>query len=160
MFVLGCNPVLEPITVSSSDVKAIAASMEDVSKEDAEVIYKQFAGIAAYVKHCKKTVKTTAQLEQIISKFHNDYSYEPGQYEEFDAAFKKFMKARGYDKEKFIVERLTKLNSPEEGKQSNPYEIDGKIVLLEEEVEITRSQLIDDMQTIADGAKLALSKKK
>lgn len=120
------------ITSYSEDAKTIADSMKNISKDDAELMYMQFSGLAQYMSHTKK-IKTTAELNKIFGSFQQDYGYSREKYKAYSDAVEAFFLKNGYQETKNIVDNVADSTK-----------------------EISRSQVIEDMKILGDAAKLAL----
>lgn len=138
---VGCVQAPEEtwVPVNPTDSRVLAESLQDVDVRDLEVLYKQYSGLSSYMRNANKSIDSTLSLEKTISRFQSDYSYTPGRYPRFSEAFEKYMSSRGYntgDTSKSIVDRV-----------SDP------------EKEIAKTKVIEDMQTVADGIRLAIENK-
>lgn len=125
--------------INPTDSRVLADALNDVPRDDLEILYKQYSGISSYVKNSRKSFDSTLMVEKTISRFQSDYSYTPGRYPKFSEAFEKYMESKGYatgDTSKLIVEQV-----------SDP------------DKEIAKSKVIEDMQTVADGIRLAIENK-
>lgn len=118
----------------SEDAKLIASSMSSVSKEDAEVMCMQFSGLAAYLLHTKKITKTS-DLVKLITSFQEDYGWTREKYKTYTDAVETFLKKQGYETPKSIVDNVT-----------------------DNTKEVSFTQVINDMTTLGDAAKLTLEK--
>ena len=118
---------------ASPEATVIADSMTDVSKEDAVIIYKQFAGLTSYLGSTKK-ISSTSELVAVIGRFQSDYGYTREKYRKFTDAVEVFLVKQGYKTPKSIVEN------------SNG------------DKEVSRSKVIEDMKVIADGSKIAVER--
>lgn len=130
-------PVITPGPSASSapavdrDVQAIADSMSEVTKKDAELMYIQFSGLVAYLGRTEK-ITTMKQFNGLFERFQTDYGYTREKYPEYSDAVEKFLIKRGYEKYQTITEGRTKGTA------------------------LSRQQLIADMQVLADAAKMTL----
>ena len=116
------------VVVVDANVKVIADSMKDVSKEDAIVMRKLFVGIEQYLPVGKK-LDTTLKVFTLIKTVQEDYGYSKGKYVVYTDAVEKYLKDKGYAKPKKIVE-----GSPQEN-------------------EIARETVVDDLKVLADAAR-------
>lgn len=144
VFTIGCDnikldlsekPKEEVKSVYSEDAKRIAATMAEVTEEDKKILYKQFSGMEQYLTNCKKPdLNSTLKIEVIIKKYHEDYEFKTNKYKSYDEEFKKFMLK--YKTAKAIVDVVTDSNK-----------------------EVSKNEIIADMKTLADAAKLSLETK-
>lgn len=138
---IGCDkPVVDTWKpVNPIDSQVLADSMEDISEDELKDLYKRYVGIAEYSKNAKKSFQNTLDIEKAFEVFDTNYEWKAGKYSEFDKAKTNFLNSRGY-------------NTGEDGKDIVDQVVD-------EEKQISRSKVIEDMQTLADGARLALEQK-
>ena len=133
---IGCDKiVLNAPKVQNTSATAVVstanASIYDsmvadkVSKEDAEILYKNFRGLAEYLPHTKK-LDNTVKVFQLVKDFQMDYNYSRGSYKGFTDAVEKFLTDAGYKKAKKIVDADAKEN------------------------EVLKSQVTSDIRVIAD----------
>lgn len=134
----GCNiqntPKTEVVAIDPI-VQTIADSMSEVSKEDAALMYKQFAGLSQYMQHTKK-ITTIKEFNGLFIRFETDYGYTAGKYPSYTKAVKEFLTTQGYTTSNLIVDSDTTADK-----------------------QLSRTQVIKDMQTIADAAKVVMEKK-
>ena len=75
----GCNldlkiePTSKPINPES---QKIADSMSTWSKEEKEIVYKQYTGLAELVKNTN-SIKSTVEVEKLFRSFNEIYNYKP-----------------------------------------------------------------------------------
>lgn len=135
--VLGCSGTIDPNY--SEDAQTLAKAMEEVSENDLEIIYKQFSGLAQCLENCPNCLKDTLQVEEVIGRFQEDYGYSAGEYEDFADAFIELMEENGFkqgEESRNIVDKVK-----------------------DSDKEVSRSDFIEVLQIVADGAKLALENK-
>lgn len=100
LFITGCGPIqINDIKTSTAEVSFIYDSMkiDNVSKEDAEILYKNFIGLVMYLPHSKK-LDSTQKVMQIIQDFQIEYGYERGKYKNFTNSVEKYLTECGYKK--------------------------------------------------------------
>lgn len=143
-FLIGCTPNIKwetsidtnRVVATTEDYnKDVAASMNDMSKEDVTLVYKQFSGLSNYMSNAGKKVDSTLKLFSLIDGFQEDYNYVRGKNVAFADALEKYLKEKGYEDPKNIV---LKANLKDETK------------------EIAREKIISDMQNLANAAKVSL----
>ena len=137
--VYGCGPISinsaskpvnkteEVVTVDSTIYDALVA--DKVTKEDAEILYKNFIGLANYLPHSKK-LNNTVKVFQIIKDFQSEYGYEKGKYVGSTDAVEKYLMDAGYKKAKIIID-IDPATRPEK------------------ENEIYKSRVVNDIKVIA-----------
>lgn len=113
----------------------IARAMKSMSREDMEIAYKQFKGLADYMEHTEK-VTTTEELNGVVTRFQEDYGYTREKYRTYSDKVERFLKDEGYGDATNIV------TSKKRGSK-----------------DLLRSDVIDDMNTLAEAAKIALETK-
>lgn len=128
------NSVITPNHPISIDTKLIADSMGDVSKDDAKFLYMQFAGIANFMTHTDK-ISDTAALIKLIDDVQSNYRYTKEKYKNYTDTVETFLLKRGYKDIKNIVP-----------------------IVNDNTKEIQRLQVINDIQILADAAKIAMEK--
>lgn len=112
LFISGCSPIVlnpKPTQVVKSEISYnIYDSMkqDSVSKQDAEIMYKNYVGLVRYLPHSKK-IDSTPKLAQIVKDFQVEYGYERGNYKNFTQAVDKHLTDSGYKKPKKIVQTAT-----------------------------------------------------
>ena len=130
----GNTEVVKVESVANSTIYD-AMVADKVSKEDAEVIYKNFVGLVNYMPHSKK-LDNTVKVFQLMKEFQTEYGHERGVYKSFTDAVEKYLIDAGYKQPKRIVDKLSEVTLP------NLSDIQTK--------EVSRSQVIADMKVIAD----------
>lgn len=135
---IGCNlNSSQPSKVEvDTNVASIAQSMKDVKKEDCLIMYKQFSGLSEYLKNAGKNVDSTPKVWALISGFQSQYNWKRETYKEYTDSVEKFLLDKEYKKPKKLVSLVSDKNT-----------------------EIEKSQVIKDMQILADAARLALESK-
>lgn len=110
IFIIGCGPIQINETKTSAksvEVSFIYDSMksDNVSKEDAETLYKNFVGLVMYLPHSSK-LDTTNKVLQIVKDFQTEYGYERGKYKSFTDSVEKHLTNCGYKKPMKITKEL------------------------------------------------------
>lgn len=113
----------------------IAKAMKSMSREDVEIAYKQFKGLADYMEHTSK-ITTTAELNGVVARFQEDYGYTREKYKTYSNKIENFFNDAGYKDATNIV--------PSKKKGST---------------DLLRADVIDNMNTLAEAAKIALETK-
>lgn len=138
-FSIGCIPTNNnlPSAELSTQAKVVSESMSDVSKDDCEIMFKQFTGLAEYLTHSGKNITTTPQVFELIKKFQTDYGWSREKYTKYTDAVEKYLTDKNYKLPKKLVDSVS-----------------------DDKVEILRSQVILDIKELGTAAKLALEKSK
>lgn len=110
--------------------QTIVDSMKSVSKDDAGKIYTIFSGLSLYIEQTKK-IDSTLKMFQLVSEMELDFNYQKGVYKDFTDAVEKFLVDKNYKKAKNIVD-----------------------IVNDNTKEITRSDVVNDLRTIANAAKV------
>lgn len=150
-FFIGCNLNSSETSVVQVDpqVKIIAESMKTVKKEDCLIMYKQFSGLSEYLKNSGKNIDTTPKVWALISGFQTQYGWQRETYKEYTDSVEKYLAEKKYQ----IPRKILSDDDPSANEMVN-YPISAEVVI--EVKNLTRSELISDMQVLADSAKLAL----
>lgn len=115
----------------------LATSMSSMNRTDKETIYKQYAGLVEVLKNCPKCIGNLNDLEDVVTKFHDDYAYSSEGKQVFNDSFVAFMSN----------------NQIMDGMDSQDI-VDTTV----DNTQISRQKLIDVFQTVADAARLSLEK--
>lgn len=130
---VGCNVKLGDTKtndkVEKLEYASIVESMKDMSKEDSVVIYKICSGISQYIK-MSKSIDSTPKMFGLIDKCKLEYSYTSEKYKLYSDAVESYLRERGYENPKTIVDSVSDVTK-----------------------EIAREQVSKDMQNLASAAK-------
>lgn len=121
---------IKAVTAVDPNIQLIVDSMTDVSKEDADKLYKIFSGIHLYVGQTEK-IDSTLKCFTIINAMENDFQYKKETYKAYTDAVEKFLTDKGYKKAKKIVETVS-----------------------DDTKEIARSVVISDLNIISEAARI------
>lgn len=139
VFLIGCQEVTlnkwQPKNLT--DAKAIASSLDTSSEEEKKTLYKQYTGIVECLKNCDTCFTSLLEIEETMKRLQADYKYSSNP--SFVKSLDLYLSSKGImnnSDSKDIVDNVVDPNT-----------------------QISRSELIDIMQTIADGARLALETK-
>ncbi len=139
---LNINMKYTPVSTSTvyvvpEDTKAVYDGMSKMPDDVLIIVYKQFSGMSEYLKNAGQKVDNTVKVFKMIEEFQVDYTYPRGEYVDFRAAIKTYLKK--YEDPKVMVK---------------------KVDLKDETKEIAREYVISDMQNLANAAKLNLESRK
>lgn len=123
------------VVANDDEIQDIVKSMSRVSKEDAEIMYKQFGGLAAYMTYTEN-ITTLRELNSIFKRFQEDYGYSRDKYPAYTKAVEQFFLDRNYNDYTDIVTGKSR-------KQG-----------------ISRDTVINDMHILAEAARISLMDKK
>ena len=100
LLIAGCTPVVSPVSddfVMTDSLKDVKSEFAKIPKEDQDLIYKQFAGGASFIKNAKK-LDNSAQFEILLGKVQSSYGWDRDRYPKFTDAVSDYLVEQGFDK--------------------------------------------------------------
>lgn len=109
---IGCIEVKQDEEVASfvltDSLKSVQKEFAKIeSREDKDLIYKQFAGAASYIKNAEK-LETTAGFEALLGKVQTSYGWDREKYPDFTEAVSNYLVEQGFDKPRTLTSQKDK----------------------------------------------------
>lgn len=118
-------------SVQNKEAEDIASAMSELSDSDVTILYKQYIGVAEFMKNTDY-VKSTQKLDEVFGTFPGIYKFSTDNKKWLDF-IEKWFDSHNYSTNKLVVESVS-----------------------DETKEISKKQVIADFQILAEGAKLRL----
>lgn len=100
LLIAGCTPVVSPVSddfVMTESLRGVKAEFVKIPKEDQDLIYKQFAGGASFIKNAKN-LDNSAKFEVLLGKVQSSYGWDRDRYPKFTDAVSNYLVEQGFDK--------------------------------------------------------------
>lgn len=93
---VGCStPTIKVDKPLPQSLQEVRLEFNKLDKDDQDLVYKQFAGSAEYLKKAKLT--STSQFDPILGRVQSSYSWDRDKYPQFTSEVSDFLIEKGYD---------------------------------------------------------------
>jgi len=113
LLLVGCVPPSEvkqseSTFVLTSSLKEVRDEFKKIeSQEDKDLIYKQFAGSASYIKNAEQ-LESTNGFEKLLGKVQTSYGWDREKYPKFTDAVSEYLVEQGFDKPRTLTSQADK----------------------------------------------------
>lgn len=135
VLLVGCEQVKNDVVLDDNVAKSISEKMTDFSSADLDLQYKQFSGLAEYVKNSNR-VNNTLHIEKLVTDFGKVYNWETKKYADYSKSVDEFLISKDWKKTKKIVNEVK-----------------------DPSTEKLRSDVVNELMTIANASKIASENK-
>lgn len=135
VLLIGCEQVNNNVVIDNESAKVIASKMTDFSSADLSLQYKQFSGLAEYVKNSNR-VNNTLQVEKLVTDFGKVYNWETKKYSDYSSSVDEFLTSKNWKQVKKIVDDVK-----------------------DPSIEKSRVDVVNELMTIANASRIALENK-
>lgn len=88
--------------VLTNSLKNVVKEFKSMSKEDQDILYKQWAGAASFVKN-SKSPHSTKDFDPILTKVQADYGWNREKYPGLTNAVSDYLKEQGFEEPRELV---------------------------------------------------------
>lgn len=90
--------------VLTNTLKEVVKEFNKMSKEDQNVLYKQWAGAASFIKS-SKSLESTKDFDPLLGKVQADYGWDREKYPELTDAISEYLKEQGYEEPRELTKK-------------------------------------------------------